>query len=58
MRVRITRQQKGLEEQQAPGPNRRSAAKPGQYVAPHHGLHLKEQESTEENSEGKKNVIR
>jgi hypothetical protein len=58
MRVRITRQQKGLEEQQASGPNRRSAAKPGQDVTSHHGLHLKKKESAEENSEGKKNVIR
>jgi hypothetical protein len=58
MRVCIARQQTGLEEQQASGPNRRAAAKPGQDITSHHGLHLKKKESAQENSEGKKNVIR
>ncbi len=58
MRVCVSGQQTGLEEEQTTGPNRGPAAKPGQDVTAHHGLELKKEKSAQENSDGKKNVIR
>ena len=40
VRVGVTRQEAGLEEQEASGPNGWPAAKPGQDITTNHGLQL------------------
>ena len=52
VRIRVSAEQNGLEKEQAIGPNRGSAAKPGQHEAPHHRLDLEQQERTEEDGGG------
>jgi hypothetical protein len=58
MRVCIAREQTGLKEQQASGPNRRSAAKPGQDKTPDHRLYLEKKKSAKKDRDGKENMIR
>ena len=58
MRVRVAGQQAGLEKQQATGPDRGSAAKPGQDVTSDQGLHLEQKKSAEKDRDGKENMIR
>jgi hypothetical protein len=58
MRVRVTSQQTGLEEQQTSGPNRGAAAEPGQDVAPDHRLQLEQKKSAQKDRDRKENMIR
>jgi len=58
MRVSVTRQEAGLEEQQTSAPNGGSAAEPGQDVAADQGLHLEKQKGAQKDRDGKENMIR
>jgi hypothetical protein len=58
VRICITKEQAGLEEEQATGPDGGAAPKPGQDVTPNYRLHLKQKEGAEKDRDRKENMIR
>ena len=53
MRISVPSQEHALKEQHANRPDSGASTKPGQDKAAHHGLHLEQQESAQEDRGGK-----